>query len=129
MNQTAQSSTLLSLPPQRQRPLFPGTSDECRHFHCSVICPQDAQHLSPVIHVEPVWQIRLRVLLLDSVSIAWRGGLAGSQVVERCPVTKGPGADAELTDPPGVTLNFQRSVLAKERQNMIADCKRPIVAG
>jgi hypothetical protein len=26
-------------------------------------------------------------------------------------------------------LNFQRSVLAKERQNMIADCKRPIVAG
>src|SRR4051812_42837092 len=58
----------------------------------------------------------------------WRGGLAGSQVVERCPVTKGPGADSQLNDPHGVTLNFQGPVLAKERQNMIADWKRPIVA-
>jgi hypothetical protein len=44
-------------------------------------------------------------------------------------VTKDPGADPELNDPHGVTLNLKRSVLAKERQNMIADCKRPIVAG
>ncbi len=58
-------------PSKRQRLLFPGTSDEHRHLHCSIICPQDAQHLSPVIHVEPVRQVRLRVLSLDRVSIAW----------------------------------------------------------
>ena len=43
-------------------------------------------------------------------------------------MTKGPGADPELNDPYGVTLNFQGPVLAKERQDMIADCERPIVA-
>ena len=44
-----------SLPSQRQRLVFPGPSNERRHFHCSIIRPQDAQHLSPVvIHVEPV---------------------------------------------------------------------------
>jgi len=96
------------LPSQRQRLLFPGTSDECHHFHCSIICPQNAQHLSPVIHVEPVRQVRLRVLPFDGVSIAWRGCLTGSQVTERCPVTKGPGANPQLNDPHGVTLNFQR---------------------
>jgi hypothetical protein len=44
-------------------------------------------------------------------------------------VTKGPGANPEFNQPHGVTLNFLRAVLAKERQNMIADCKRSIVAG
>jgi hypothetical protein len=33
----SEGATLLSLPSQRQRLLFPGTSDECRHFHCSII--------------------------------------------------------------------------------------------
>jgi hypothetical protein len=64
-------TTLLSLPSQRQRLLLPGTSDECRQFHCSIICPQDAQHLPSVVHIEPVWQVRLRVLPLDRASIAW----------------------------------------------------------
>ena len=61
-----------SLPSQRQRLVFPGPSNERRHFYCSIIRPQDAQHLSPVvIHVEPVLQIRLRVLPLNRVSIPW----------------------------------------------------------
>ena len=67
----ASGTTLLSLPSQRQRLLLPGTSDECRQFHCSIICPQDAQHLPSVVHIEPVWQVRLRVLPLDRASIAW----------------------------------------------------------
>src|SRR5690242_9840785 len=105
------------MPSQRQRLLFPGTSDERRHFHHSIIRPQDAQHLSPVIHVEPVWQIRLRVLSLNSVSVARRGCLAGSQVIEWRPVTKGPSSNPELDQPYGVTLNFECPVLAQERQN------------
>ena len=119
-------ATLLSPPSQCQRFLFPGTSDERRHFHCAIIRPQDAQHLSAVvIHVEPVWQIRLRVLSLDRVSIAWRRCLAGSQVIEWRPVPEDPGAHPELDQPYGVTLNFERPVLAQERQNMITDRKRP----
>ncbi len=59
------------LPSQRKRLLFPGTSDECRHFHRSIICPQDAQHLSPVVYVEPVGQVRFHMLPRDRVSIAW----------------------------------------------------------
>jgi hypothetical protein len=44
-------------------------------------------------------------------------------------MTQGPGANPELDQPYSVTLILQRPVLANERQNMIAGCKRPIVAG
>ena len=82
-----------------------------------------------MIHVEPVWQIRLRVLLLDRVSIAWRRCLASGQLIERRPMTKGPIIYLELNHPHGIALNFQRAVFAKERQYMITDRERPVIAG
>ena len=48
---------------------------------------------------------------------------------ERRPMTKGPIIYLELDHPHGIALNFQRAVFAKERQYMITDRERPVVAG
>ena len=95
----------------------------------SIIGPQDAQHLLPVGHVEPVGQIRLRVLPLNCVPITWRRHLASGQLIERRPMTKGPIIYLELNHPHGIALNFQRAVFAKERQYMVTDRERLVVAG
>jgi hypothetical protein len=43
-------------------------------------------------------------------------------------MTEGPTIYPELNHPHGIALNFKRAVLAKERQYMITDRERPVIA-
>jgi hypothetical protein len=113
---------------QRQHFIFPAAADKVHDLARSVSRPEDPEHPRPTPYIEPIWQIWLRMLSLDCVSIPWGGRLPRVQRAERCPVAKNPWSDAKLDQPHRVTLDLQRAMFAQEWQHVIADLPRPIVA-
>ena len=65
---------------------LPGAASESDHLESPIVRPQNAEHLRPAPHIEPVWQIRPRVLPFERVAIARRGGLPKRQLAERRPM-------------------------------------------
>lgn len=113
---------------QRQRFILPGTADEACHVDTAIICPQDAQHPRAMPNIQSVWQVGLRTLPLDRMSVARRGCLTGMQFVERRPVPEDPWLRPQLDHPHPVALYLKRAALAQQWQQMVTNLPRPSIA-
>ena len=97
------------------------------------LSPEKAKHLQSIVpHVQPIRQVRKRVLVPESVAVPWGRGLTGRERVERCPMRETPGLAFEYDESQGTVLSleiFETAMLAHDRQYVIADRQRIRVAG
>ncbi len=116
-------------PTHCKRGVFPGAPNKTDDFQRSCICPEQPQHVRPVVpDVQPVWQIPQRVLTLDGVAVPRGRGLRRRERVEGGPVNKLPRLALEYKEPERTVLVLdvlQKPVLAHDRQYVIANGQSP----
>jgi hypothetical protein len=79
-------------------------------------------------YIETIGEIRPRMLPVKRVPVAGRGRFPGHQVTERRPMVDGPIAGLQDNQAHGSTLVFQYTALADQREQVIANRQRAVVA-
>lgn len=112
-----------------QRVIFPGAAFKSSDFERAFVRPKYAEDFGSVPqYIETVGEIRPRMLPVKRVPVAGRGRFPRHQVTERRPMVDDPIAGLQDDQAHGSTLVFQYTALADQREQVIANRQRAVVA-
>jgi hypothetical protein len=114
---------------QQQDFILPRPAHEAVDNRRTAVGPQDAQQVLVVLpYFKPIGQGGGGTLPLDGMPIAGRRCFLVPQGAEGRPVLKPPWTGAEFSQPNSIALHTDRAMVTQQRQDVVAQCERAIVA-